>query len=169
MNKLKDTISRNKEAAHKTIVVIGIVIVIFWLGRLSVYYQQVSDTPIREIPEFNEHVPMVNIMAVRQGRVEGYVSDTKTRVKSWNKTVAVPDEGGRFVLDIRHLGYLGPTQELYEHVVPEWAVYVSSKNGKNFYKVDSGSGRNISVPNRLYFRSKEEAIEKGFNPGSGLE
>ena len=150
-----------QQPRHHMVIAMLLAMIIFWMGRLSVYSSSVSFSPIQEVAEINPKVPIVNILAIQGDQLIGYVSDPKTRIKSWDKSVAVPNHENRFVLDISHFGFL-PRIPVIEHHVPEWAIYVASRSGKNFYRVDSPSGKRISVPNRVYFKTREEAIQKGF-------
>ena len=163
---LKEKLFPHRASIHRAIMLITTVIIIFWIGRLSVYYQQLSSEPIREVGEINEKIPLVNIVEVTSQKIIGYTSDKNMRIKSLDKSVAVPDADLRFELDTSHFGFLGNKSIVIEHEIPDWAVYVASKSGKNFYPVDSGNGKHISVPNRVYFKTKEEALAAGFKEGN---
>jgi hypothetical protein len=148
-------------------VVISFSLLLFWLGRLSLQYQLQQESPITQIKNVNPGIPLVNIMNIEGETLIGYASEPKTRIKS-GKELAVPDEDGRFELNLKHLGYL-PRTDVIIHHIPEGAKYVASKNGKNFYEITSGSGKRISVANRVYFNTLSEAKAAGYKAGSGVK
>lgn len=138
------------------------------MGRLSVQYQIRNIEPIIPVADINPKVPLINVLALWGNKLIGYSSDPSVRLKSGD-AVAVPDLEGRFELDVTALGFLPPQRPVIVVQVPDWAVYVASKNGKNFYPVESPSGKRLAVETRVYFRTKEEALAAGFKAGSGVK
>lgn len=104
---------------------------------------------------------MIEIMDIANGQIIGMVNTSEIRIKS-GESVAVPDDNNEFVLNIQHLGFLGERVPILKHQIPEWAQFVASKNGKYFYELDEGSAKNLSVENRVYFASEEEAVGAGY-------
>lgn len=134
----------------------------FWFGRLSVQYQIQGDLPpLQTVSEINPKIPLVTIEEIRGGKLLGNVNRSEMRIVS-NGKVAVPDEDLHFELDLQHLGFLGERRQVIVHHVPEWAHFVASKNGKYFYEVNEKSGKNLSVPTRLYFATEEAAEKAGY-------
>jgi hypothetical protein len=152
---------------EQILAVAAVGILVFWSGRLSVQYQIQQEKPITQVTELNPGIPLVNIMDVNGDTMVGYATDPKTRIKS-GEELAVPDKDGRFELSLKHLGFL-PRTDVIVHSIPEGAKYVASKNGKNFYEVESGSGKRISVGNRVYFKTQQEGVDAGYKAGSGVK
>lgn len=140
----------------------GLFFVSFTLGRLSWQYQEhLSTPPVQQINEINHRLPVLEIIDIKEAQVIGTSSTQDVRIVSGERVV-LPDEEGNFTLDITHLGYIGPKRPVIEHKVPEWAQYVASKSGKYFYTLDEKQAKRLSVPNRIYFKSVEEALEAGY-------
>jgi len=147
---------------HKRFLLVLTGVLVFWLGRLSVQYQIHQDlSPVQIVPEINPKIPMIEIMDIANGQIIGMVNTSEIRIKS-GESVAVPDDNNEFVLNIQHLGFLGERVPILKHQIPEWAQFVASKNGKYFYELDEGSAKNLSVENRVYFASEEEAVGAGY-------
>lgn len=135
---------------------------LFVCGRLSVFYQisaQVTD--IQQVPELSKVLPVIHITDIKDAQVIGTANTSQLRILSQDEVV-VPDEQGDFILDITHLGFIGAKKPVIKHTVPEWAQYVASKNGKYYYSLDEKQAKRLSVPNRMYFRTEEEAGEEGY-------
>ncbi|MDP3975565.1 MAG: hypothetical protein Q8P95_01490 [bacterium] len=148
---------------HHSLIIIALLgLLIFWFGRLSVQYQiHAQLEPVQVIAEINPKVPQVSITDIQGAKVYGQVNDPQIRLKSGDQ-LAVPDNNLKFELDIQHLGYVGDKREVIKHTPPAWAQFVASKNGKYFYEVDEKSGKNLSIPTRVYFRTEEEALSAGY-------
>lgn len=48
-------------------------------------------------------------------------------------------------------------------------AYVASKRGKRFYPVECSASSSIVLKNRVYFNTREEAIQKGYSPSPSCE
>jgi len=50
-------------------------------------------------------------------------------------------------------------------------AYVASKSSssKKFHEANSANGKRIKPENRIYFKTKEEALAAGYTPGSGVK
>lgn len=147
---------------HQRIGILFAALLIFFLGRLSVLYERAGEiTPLQTINEINPGIPMVRITNIQDAQIMGSVSQANIRITS-GAQVAVPEEDLNFRLDIQHLGYIGPKRKIIEHVVPEWAQFVASKKGKYYYEMNEKQAKRLSVPNRMYFGSEEEAKNAGY-------
>lgn len=137
-------------------------VLLFWAGRLSLQYQLSKQLPpIRVIPEINPKVPVVEIQEIKDATISGKVNTEKIRFKAGD-SVAVPGEDKTFQLDIRPLGFVAKKQPEDPAKIPEWAKFVASKRGKYFYALDSRSAKNLSVQNRVFFATEEEAMNAGY-------
>ena len=135
---------------------------VFWFGRLSVQYQlKIQTPPVQTVSEINPKIPLIEIKDIQNAKVIGSVSQPEIRIKS-GEQIAVPDQENNFTLDVQHLGYLGQKVPVIEVSIPEWANYVASKAGKYYYELDDKSAKNLSIPNRVYFATVEEAGEAGY-------
>lgn len=47
--------------------------------------------------------------------------------------------------------------------------YVASKRGKRFYPIECSAASSIVLKNRVYFNTREEAIQKGYSPSPSCE
>lgn len=152
----------NVQQYQKGIALVAVAILIFWFGRLSLQYQINKNVPpVQPVAEINQKIPMVEITGIQNGKVFGTVNKPEMRVKSGN-SVAVPDAENQFQLDIQHLGFVGDRRPVVVHHIPEWALFVASKNGKYFYEFDEGSAKNLSVENRVYFATEADALKAGY-------
>ena len=50
----------------------------------------------------------------------------------------------------------------------EKGKYVGSKNSDKYHTLDSGSAKRIKDENKVYFKSKEEAENRGYTAGSSV-
>jgi len=151
-----------KAQYHTYIVLFLAACLIFWFGRLSVQYQlKIQAAPVQTVSEINPKIPLVEIKDIKNAKVIGTVNQSEIRIKSGER-IAVPDQENNFTLDVQHLGYLGQKVPVIEVSIPEWANYVASKNGKYFYELDDKSAKNLSIPNRVYFATVEDASEAGY-------
>ena len=48
--------------------------------------------------------------------------------------------------------------------MPQNAVYVASSRGKLYYRIGCGGSTKLSVANKIFFSTKEEAVAKGYTP-----
>jgi hypothetical protein len=137
-------------------------VLLFWFGRLSLQYELAKQVPpIRVVPEINQKVPLVEITAIENAMLKGNVNKNGIRIKAGD-AVAVLEEDLTFQLDIRSLGFTARKQPEDPAKVPEWAKFVASKRGKYFYVLDSRSAKNLSVENRVFFATEEEAKKAGY-------
>lgn len=137
-------------------------ILVFFLGRLSLQYQITVDLPpVQSVSEVNPGIPLVTIHAIEDGVVYGAVNRSEIRIIS-EEQVATVESDMKFSLNIEHLGYLGKKAPVIEHHIAEWAQFVASRNGKYFYALDEKQAKRLSVPNRVYFPSVEEATAAGY-------
>jgi hypothetical protein len=147
---------------HKLLLLILTGVLVFWFGRLSIQYE-ISKTvpPVQIVTEVNQKIPMIEIIDIQNAKIVGSVNKSEIRIRS-GESVAVPNDEYQFELDIQHLGYIGDKRPVVVHQVPEWAQFVASKSGKYFYELDEKSAKNLSVENRVYFATQEEAVKAGF-------
>jgi len=54
-------------------------------------------------------------------------------------------------------------------VAPAGAQFVASKNGSKYHPVGSGTAKRIKDENKVYFASKEEAEQAGFEAGKSVK
>lgn len=148
---------------QRFMLILALMLATFWMGRLSIQYEMVRQLPaVQAIDEINPTIPLVEITSIENAQLSGRVNQDHVRITS-GEQVAVAQDDLSFTLDIQHLGYLGPKRPVIEHVVPEWAQFVASKKGKYYYEIDEKQAKRLSVPNRLYFESEEEAEGAGYN------
>ena len=134
----------------------------FWAGEIRVKAKIINTIdPIHSISEINQQIPLVTIKGIEDAKILGSVSDPSMRIVSGDQ-VSLPDDDLRFELNIEHLGYIGQKRAVIEHVIPEGALFVASKTGKYFYPLEAGQAKRLSVPNRVYFSTKEEAFSAGY-------
>ncbi len=121
----------------------------FLSGRLIANHR----SPITIVEDTRPQVPVITLEGVRNGLLYGEI--TGNALVSIGKDLFT--QSGIFALDA------GPLlrNELLV-VVPPWAAFVASKNGKKYYPVDSSSGRSITPKNRVYFRHASEAEAAGY-------
>lgn len=146
---------------YQILFTIGLSVLIFWFGRLSVQYQLHKNLPpIQITDEENPKIPQVIIQDIQDARVLGTVNKSEIRIVSGDE-VAIPDQDLDFSLNIEHLGYIGPKRKIITKEVPEWAKFVASKSGKYYYPLDERSLKKLSVKNQVYFATMEEAEAAG--------
>ena len=136
---------------------------VFFSGRLSLQYAlHERSPPIITIPEINQKVPIVEITGFRSGYLFGKVSVRDMRLKT-PEQISVPNEQLEFSLNMSE--FLPKEQQLVRSMVtgaPEDAKFVASKIGKYYYEIDSTSAKRLSLKNRRYFSTEEEAKKAGF-------
>jgi len=137
-------------------------VILFSLGRLSVQYEIHRELdPVQVVEEINPKIPQIVINEIKDAKIIGSVNASEIRIKSGEQT-AVPDEENKFEIDIQHLGYIGPKRKIVKVTIPEWANFVASKSGKYYYEIDEKSAKKLSLANRVYFKTEEEAEEAGY-------
>lgn len=145
-----------------TFLVLGACVLFFWLGRLTVLYEEQASAPlISTVGELNQKIPQVEILDIQNAKVVGTVNTPEIRLKSGDQ-LAVPEDDLTFSLDVQHLGYVGEKRPVVKKVLPEWARFVASKSGKYYYEIDEKSLKQLSVENQVYFATAEEAIKAGY-------
>ena len=121
----------------------------FLIGRLI----SNNRSPITIVEDTRPPVPVITIEGVRNGLLYGEITGS-ARVSIGKELFT---QSGMFALDA------GPLlRNEVSVVVPAWAAFVASKNGKKYYAVDSSSGRNITPKNRVYFETAGQAERAGF-------
>ena len=122
-------------------------------GFLSGRLIATRSTPITFPEDTRPSIPVITIEGVRNGLLYGEITG--------NARVSIGKEiftqSGMFTLDAAPL-----LRNEISVVIPAWAGFVASKNGKKYYPVDSASGRNIVPKNRVYFASPEAAETAGY-------
>jgi hypothetical protein len=132
----------------------------YGFGRYGVLVEQVSAPSIGSLRrDVHRRAPIVHLNEINNGSLVGMVG-TGARLVIGN-TVIVPNPDRTFAIAA------GPfLVNVVDVVVPDGALFVASRRGKNYYRVDSSAGRRLVPENRLYFRSAEEAEELGYTPSA---
>ena len=98
-------------------------------------------------------VPIVRIDGVDNGILHGsIVGNARLAIGS-----IVLTQSGKFALDSSDV--LVNTVHV---VVPDGMRFVASSRGKKYYPVFSSSASRLSVQNRIYFKTEEEALRAGY-------
>ena len=64
----------------------------------------------------------------------------------------------QYINDNQNINTIKGSQE------PQNAVYVASSRGKLYYRIGCGGSTKLSVANKLFFNTKEQAEAKGYTP-----
>jgi len=87
---------------------------------------------------------------------------------SYNWTAAAEGNNNENLLIIRDPDtariFAKKFEELWTSAVPEWVKYVGNKSSMKFHKLSCNWAEKISLSNRIYFHSIDEAKEKGYSP-----
>ncbi len=102
-----------------------------------------SDVPVIELTETRD----LSFAGVMRGDVRLFAAGEQV----------LPDASGAFLIPAEPF-----LTRVIEVPVPDGMRYVASKRGSKYYPVDSSAGSNLSVANRVYFGSKEEAERAGY-------
>jgi len=98
-------------------------------------------------------VPTVRIDGVDNGIVHGsIIGNARLVIGS-----AVLTQSGKFALD--NSDALINTIHI---VIPDGMQFVASSRGKKYYPVFSSKGNAISVKNRIYFHTENDAVKAGY-------
>lgn len=109
--------------------------------------------------DINEGVPAIKILGIKDGELVGEITAKEVRVMTETE-VATVDENLNFVLPFNSV----LRKNLLFDVPPEMN-YLASRQGKNFYNIYSGSAKKIAPQNRIFFRTKAEALFAGYFEG----
>ena len=100
----------------------------------------------------------MHIQEINNGQIVGVVG-TGARLLIGD-TVIVPRPDRTFSLDAKPF-----LVNIIDVPVPPGTLFVASKRGKNYYKVDSSAGQKLAPENRVYFRTEGEALRAGYKKG----
>lgn len=129
-----------------------------FLFALSLGYLMGSRIAIQTVPltiqeDTRSLVPTVRIDGINNGILHGsIIGNARFSIGS-----TVLTQSGLFALDSSDV--LVNTVHI---VVPDGMQFVASSRGKKYYPVFSRNGNAISVKNRIYFHTEQEAISAGY-------
>ena len=133
----------SNEKLHVTInksLLIILAILIFLLGRYSVPMEIEIDIPYRIKTDTNNPKEVEELIVAISKYDETEIDNDLSRseqIEEANKEKNISIDIGEY-------------------------SYVASKRGKKFYEIKSSKAQNLSEKNKIYFKTKEEAIKEGY-------
>ena len=128
---------------------VGIILENFRQSEQKIY--NFSETEISE-----KTIPVLTFFQIENGELSGKITEGKARIQIENSEISIlKDE--KFTLDIRKI-----LPMLREIPHPKDMKFVASKRGKKYYPVDSPRAFLVTLKNRVFFKTRDEAEEKGF-------
>ena len=130
----------------------------YLVGRIIDQQITFAAPSIMLIPDERSTVPVVKIDGIRNGNLEGKMSSgvrlfLGDHLIQQNSSGTFSTSFNKFM--VNHISV----------IVPEGMIFIASKRGKNYYRVNSSAGERISPSNRVYFKTEEEARNAGFKKG----
>lgn len=114
-----------------------------------------STPALQIVPDERPRIAVVEIEGIRDGNLTGRITGD-VRVFLAGKQI-LPSGSGSFRVPADALAYDVRTVE-----APAGARFVASKKGKRFYPIGSSQAEGLTVKNRVYFSSEEEARRAGY-------
>ena len=128
---------------------VGIILENFRQSEQKIY--NFSQTEISE-----KNIPVITFFQIENGEISGKITEGEARIQIEDSEISiVKDE--KFTLDIRKI-----LPMLKEIPHPKDMKFVASKRGKKYYPIDSPRAFLVTLKNRVFFKTREEAEEKGF-------
>jgi len=128
---------------------VGIILENFRQSEQKIY--NFSQTEISE-----KNIPVITFFQIENGEISGKITEGEARIQIEDSEISiVKDE--KFTLDIRKI-----LPMLKEIPHPKDMKFVASKRGKKYYPIDSPRAFLVTLKNRVFFKTREEAEAKGF-------
>lgn len=126
------------------------------MGMSYERWQHFAQREPLKIGNFSEEISLLRFDSIENGRIIGSLEGEEARIIVGENQIEsiFPGEFSFSIEEILPLLKTIPA--------PEAAQFVASKNGKYIYPLDSPEAALISVQNRIFFQTIEEAYEKGF-------
>lgn len=165
-----------KDKLLLTILLFFLLAIGFLSGRLSIKAENMgTQEEIKEIADISTTVPTINFSTFDNGILYGKANDKDMRIFVNNQVIERKDDNSFFV-DTSGLKAAATAKSNSNGNInaantppPATFKFVASKNSKVYHPIGSSSANRISVKNRIYFTSKEEAKAKGFEPGKDVK
>ena len=147
-----------KDTIILTVIFVLSLIFSYIAGRMSVKISNLEDYDIKQIDDINQKNCVINFTDVKGNEIFGEVKNRNVVILAKDKIFDIEPDG-KFSLDISQLFGIDNFSEF---------EYVGSSRSKVFHKSNSKEGCVISDKTRVYFRTYEEAIESGYEPGKEI-
>jgi hypothetical protein len=115
--------------------------------------------PIK-IGDFSDEISLLTFSSIENGQLKGKLEGEEARIVITGADEVVSVFAGDFSFDITEI-----LPNLKQIPAPDGMAFAASKNGKYFYPLDSPRAALISVKNRIFFASREQARKAGFHDG----
>lgn len=110
------------------------------------------------IGDFSEEISLLKLDTIENGVATGTLEGLEMRLVIGDEEVVSIFPGAVEI----PLVHILPNLETIPS--PEGSAFVASKNGKYYYPLDAPEAAMLSVDNRIFFVTEEEAWEKGYQP-----
>ena len=128
---------------------VGIILENFRQSEQKIY--NFSETEISE-----KTIPVLTFFQIENGELSGKITEGEARIQIENSEISTI-KPGEFSMNITEI-----LPMLREIPHPENMKFVASKRGKKYYPIDSPRAFLVTVKNRVFFKTREEAEKKGF-------
>ena len=126
-------------------------------GRFLFLVEEVgAPAPIQTLfRDVHHRAPIVHVQEINDGSIVGVIGTGARLVIGNNVVIPRPDRTFAISADPFLVNII-------DIPIPRDALFVASKRGKKYYKVDSSPGKRLVPKNRLYFRTGAEAEAMGY-------
>lgn len=107
--------------------------------------------------DFSDEIALLFFDKIENGILYGRLEGEEARIVVAGKEEVDSVFEGEFSFEVTPI-----LPNLKKVPAPEWAQFVASSRGSKFYPLDSPRAALVSVKNRTFFRSAEEAMQNGF-------
>ncbi|QQR83948.1 hypothetical protein IPJ72_01975 [Candidatus Peregrinibacteria bacterium] len=144
--------------AHTTLLIaIGLVV---GYGAGFARAQRMNFPDIKWVNDVNEGVTTLQLITAKQGVLKGVIAGNRSgRIAYQPEKIIEIAAGESFEIPLNEID--NPIINLKE-IIPDWAQFAASKQGKYYYSVLEPSVLNLSETNRLFFATAQDAEQAGF-------
>lgn len=114
---------------------------------------------IQFVDEINEGVATIKLIEVKNGKLYGQISGRNARLAFSPNDIIELEKEDEFEIPLKNI-------QLKTHYqaknIPKNVQFIASKQGKYYYSIFDKKAFNISLNNRIYFKSNTEAEKMGY-------
>ena len=122
---------------------------------------QAAFPQMEQVPDINPEIATIRFLKLENGLLKGEVAGNSARLAYDTENILSLQPGDSFEIPIYQVS-------LYQYYsardLPEGTQYIASKAGKYYYSILDTKAFTITPKNRLFFKTSQEAEDKGFLP-----
>lgn len=126
-------------------------------------YQIDHRPPLEIVPEISEKIPLIHFEKIENGVMHGKTGEKEVRFiigQDEEDAEIFTSHGGEFNFPVIKI-----LPMLSKLPAPEWANFVASSRGSKYWPLDTPEAFLLSVKNRTFFASEEDAMKAGYEKG----